>query len=276
MIYKNINITTSNSIIKETVTINHIINLIIELDKKLISISKGIKSSDIDKLNDSRILFIKFISELNSNTILQFAFQAECYGKTKNKDWLIKRLPQYKDQIAKITDINMYSLNRNNNIITRIWDSFVLNYFYEFETLLRNIVRNLKKVKNLRKTKRQSYLTGNEPFYWIYRGLFENYLSFKKEDYEVLKIFSAIRNTIHNSGFYFPNSNTLKSFRYRGKTYNFKYGNPVNFITKEFSTNMLYDLLVLFNKILMDSKIKNTYLIQDPKALVAFRSKLPQ
>ncbi|MFW5983258.1 MAG: hypothetical protein ACOCQ4_02065 [bacterium] len=240
------------------------------MDKKLLNILNEFKDEKWDSVKDSRILFFKYITELNSNTILQFAFQAESYHLTKNKDWLKKILPHLANNIDKISNMDNYSSNRNNNISSQIWDTFILNYFNEFETRLRSIVRNLGNVRNLEKTKRKSSLNGNEGFYLVYRGLFEHHLNFNKTDYEVLKIFAAIRNTIHNSGIYFTPNKKNYSFNYRGEIYHFIYGKPVNFITSNFVKNMLFDLLDLWRELIKDKRIGNIGLIKDPIAEVKF------
>ncbi len=123
----------------------------------------------------------------------------------------------------------------------------------------------------MNKTKSELSLNGNEGFYFIYRGLFEDFLNFDKIDYEVLEIFAAIRNTIHNSGIYFsPHDEKSPSFNYRKKTYTFIYGKPVNFITIDFIKNMLFDLLDLWEKLLKNNIISNIGFIKDPIADVKF------
>ena len=221
-------ISSSNEMMPESFTIQDRINIIAELDKKLLEIAEQIKDKKWNNTKDSRILFIRYISELNTNTIFQLSFQAESHDKLADKNWLIERLPHLTEQINNISNIQKYSNNRNNNILMQIWDCFLLNYFYEFETRLRSIVRNIGIIRNLYKIKSKQNLYGNESFYLIYRGLYEYYLRFNKKDYEVLKIFSAIRNTIHNSGFCFPSDKKDKIFNYRNKTYNFKYYRKFN------------------------------------------------
>lgn len=263
-------VTTSNVMRSEAFTIQDRISLIVELDRKLIEILNEIRVNNWDSLKDSRMLFFRYVNELNANTIFQFAFQAESYQLLNNTGWLKEKLPHLSENIDGVSNIDNYSLKRNYNISSQIWNAFILNYFYEFETRLRSIVRNLKTVRNVEKTKRISYLNGNEGFYLIYRGLFEDYLSFNSKDYEVLKIFSAIRNTIHNSGIYFSLNQEPSYFNYRGKTYNFVYGKPINFMTREFVKNMLWDLLELWEKLLKCNRISNIELIKDPISNVKF------
>nr|WP_321453089.1 hypothetical protein [uncultured Carboxylicivirga sp.] len=260
---------TSNSMKKEVYTIQNRIDLIIELDNKILSILKSIKDKKWDSIKDSRMLFIRYISEMNSNTIFQLSFQAESHSKLTDKDWIKSRLPHLTKQIDGLGDINTYSENRHNNISSHLFDNLIINYFSEFETRIRSIVRNLQDVKHLQK-KDGSFLIGNEPFTWIYRGLLESYLEFEEKDYEVIKMFSAIRNTIHNSGIFFSPDNKNKVIEYKGVTYEFEYGKPVNFLTAEFKKDILIDLLEVFSKVISHEKIINVEYIKDPLADVTF------
>jgi hypothetical protein len=264
-------ITTSEVMPSESKSIQNRIDLIIELDKKLIEINSRIKDNKWDSLKDSRVLFIRYLSELNSDTILQMSFQAETHGKTSDKTWLKDRLPHLSEQVEKITDIKKYAENRDNNILSHTWDCFILSYFIEFETRLRSIVRNIGKIENVYATKSKKKLNGNEAFHLIYRGIYESFLRIRKTDYEVLKVFSAIRNTIHNSGFYFSASNEDATFHYRDKSYHFKNGYPVNFLTAEFIKTLLLDLLELFSKTISNKKISNIDFIKDPISEVKFK-----
>ncbi len=109
-------VTTSNVIRKEAFTIKDRIELIVDLDTKLLVILREMKDNNWDSLKDSRMLFFRNIIELNSNTILQFAFQAEAHELTKDKNWLKERLPHLTEEIDKVSDMDNYSSNRNNNI----------------------------------------------------------------------------------------------------------------------------------------------------------------
>jgi len=254
---------------KESYTIQDRIDVIVELDEKLLSINDSIIGKGWDSLTDSRMLFVKFISEMNSNTIFQLSFQAESHEKLKEKEWLKARLPHFSEKIDSLENLDSYSANRHNNISARVFDTLILDFFNEFETRLRSIVRNLENVKHPKK-KDGSFLQGNEPFYFICKGLFDDYLGLKEEDYEVINVFSTIRNTIHNTGIYFAINQKDKSLDYKGKVYTFEYGKPVNFLNSDFKKDILMELLELFSKVVLSKKINDIKLIKDPLANVVF------
>jgi hypothetical protein len=263
-------ISTSKEIEVKYNSIQSKIDIIIELDKKLIEILESIKDKKWDSLKDSRMLFIRYVAELNSNTIFKMSFQAESEGYITDKEWVKARLPHLLKQIDNLSDFNIYAENRQNNILQDTWDYFIISYFFEFETRLRSIVRNIGTIENLKSTKRKKELTGNEAFHWIYRGLYESYLCLRKSDYEVLKFFTAIRNTIHNSGIYFSSFNKEESYTYRNTTYHFKHGDPINFVSQEFVRTLLLDFLELFSKTINNSKIRDIEFIRDPIGDVKF------
>jgi len=265
---------TVNEIKSETVTIKDMINSILELDKQVVGIQTKIKSDKLDQNKDSRMLFLKNINDININTIIQYSFQAESQDRLSNKDWLKERLPHLANSIDNYGDISKYAFNKNRHIFNQILDNLVLNYFFEFETKVRSIVRSIENIKNPyynpKNKKTKEYLNGGESFNAISKGLFENYLEFNKEDYEVVGIFSAIRNTIHNSGFYFSQYLQNSEYAYRKIKYVFEHEKPVSFLTMEMKFNLLKDLITLFMKIINHEKIKKIDLIKDPVSEVKF------
>lgn len=267
---QNDQISTSNEVSTEPLSAQGIIDAIIKLDNKLIELNDGVKEFKWDKFKDSRMLFIRFLAELNSITIFQLSFQAESLNKLEDKNWIKQRLPHLAQRIDKIPDINKYSRNSNKNILKHVRDCFFLEYFSEFETRLRSIVRNIETVLNVYSTKNKNKLNGNESFYLIYRGLYESFLRYNKTEYEVLKIFSAIRNTIHNSGFYFHEKGKDKTVNYKNRTYHFRNGYPVSFLNFDLMQIILMDLLSLFSKTINDKSIKDIKLIEDPISNVRF------
>jgi hypothetical protein len=266
---------TINEITSESVTVQDMINSIIELDKRVINILKEVKEDKLNQNEDSRILFLKNISDINVNTILQYSFQVESQNKLSDKEWLKKRLPHLSSSIDSHTDISKYAFNKNRHIFNQILDNLILNYFFEFETKVRSIVRSIKSIKNPyynpKKKKSNQYLNGGETFGAISKGLFENHLKLNKEDYDVIGIYSAIRNTIHNSGFYFSQSLKKSNYTYRKINYVFEHGKPVSFFTMEMKFNLMKDLLTLFKKIINHDEIKKIEQVNDPVAEVKFQ-----
>ena len=263
-------ISTTQEVHSEQLSIQEIINSINRLDIKLLDIADKAKELKLDSLKDSRMLFIRYITELNSVTTFQLSFQAESSSKLEDKNWIKERLPHLSQRIEAISDIKTYSNNRNKNISKHIRECFFLGYFNEFETRIRSLVRKIGYVENVYSTKNRNILNGNESFYLIYRGLYESYLHFDKSDYEVLKIFSAIRNTVHNSGFYFPIDRKNKTFLYKNKAYHFHHGDPVSFLNFNLMETIQMDLLSLFSKTINDERIKSIKVIEDPISNVKF------
>jgi hypothetical protein len=265
---------TVNEIKSETVTIQDMIHSILELDKQVINIQTEIKVDKLDQNKDSRMLFLKNINDININTIIQFSFQAESQNKLSDKDWLKERLPHLVSSIDNYDDISKYAFNKNRHIFNQILDNLILNYFFEFETKVRSIVRSIENLENPyynpKNKRKNQYLNGSESFGAISKGLFENYLEFNKEDYEVVGIFSAIRNTIHNSGFYFSQYLKNSDYTFRKINYVFAHGKPVSFFTMEMKFNLLKDLLTLFKKIINHEKIKKIEQVKDPVSEVKF------
>ncbi|KYG72256.1 hypothetical protein EV198_0322 [Roseivirga ehrenbergii] len=266
---------TINIITSESVTVQDMINSIIELDNHVINV---LEETAVDKLHrnkDSRILFLKNIHDINVNTIIQFSFQTESQNKLTDKDWLKKRLPHLSSSIDSHSDISKYAFHKNRHIFNQILDNLILNYFFEFETKVRNIVRSIKNLENPyynpKSKKSNPYLNGSEPFGAIRKGLFENHLNLTNEDYEVIGIYSAIRNTIHNSGFYFSPDSKNSNYTYRTINYVFEHGKPISFFAMEMKFNMMKDLLTLFENIINHNKVKKIEKVNDLSAEVEFQ-----
>jgi len=65
--------------------------------------------------------------------------------------------------------------------------------------------------------------------------------------YDVIPLFDlwrAIRNTMHNNGLYRPPSRTDREVVHKGRSFQFKYGQPVDFVTTDFVVALLADVVV--------------------------------
>ena len=265
---QNNNIITSNELKSELYKIQDFIDLINELNIKLFRIKESVKEYNWNSKEDSRMLFIIFIGELNVNTILQLSILYDSIKNLEDIDWYKRKLPMYTETFNNLLNIEDFFKNRINSIFDQINDNFFLSYFFEFETRIRSVVRNIGNIKH---PTNERALNGNENFNLIFKGLIENYLNLDKEEYDVLKIYSVIRNTIHNSGIYFsPKNEDSPPIKYKNNTYNFLNGKPVNFLNLELKKIILLDLLELFSKILNNQEIKVIELIKDPIADIKF------
>ena len=261
---------STNKIKSYPISIQDRINQILTLDEILVEILAELKTQGIDQLIDTRSLFVRFLSELNTITVFQLSFHAESYEKLSKKDWLKQRLPAQSLKIDGIKDFNEYMMRRSKNSLKQIWDCFFLTFFREFETRIRNIVRQVECINNLQATKSKKKLIGHESFYYIYRGLYESYLRMEKSQYEVLKIFTAIRNTVHNSGIYYSTNKKNMVSNYSGRTYRFRHGYPVSFLNEELRISILTDLTKLFLATIKHQRIKKILVIKDPFSEIEF------
>ena len=81
-----------------------------------------------------------------------------------------------------------------------------------------------------------------------------------------IKFFALIRNTIHNNGIYL-NKRDQEPISYKGKTYYFEYGKPVNYYPAfEFLIfDITPDVIFVFKDIILGSdKILSIPWIKDP------------
>lgn len=264
----NVQITTSNELISETYSIQDFINVIVDLEKKLQQISNEIKDNNWHQNKDSRMLFILFTKDLNLNTILLLSILSDSTKNLQDIEWYKNKLPFFKRSIETNNNFVKFCNDRINNIFNYILSDFFLSYFFEFETRIRNILRSLQIVKNKEKN---TVFNGNENITKVFNCLFQDFLMFEKKEFEIAIFFSAVRNSIHNSGIFFSPKDEDLQVDYRDKTYNFAYGKPVNFLSLELKKIMMLDLLDLFSKIINNPKIKKIELIKDPVADIDFK-----
>lgn len=248
----------------DIVTSNYIIEKIKEIDSKIIELAISFKEKKWESY-DTRFLLLQFLHELNTNTIIGFCYQSECISISNEKNWWLEKFPHKKDVILSQNNFNQFSKERNDSFFKYLHDNYVINFYFEFETRIRNLVREIKEVKNINKKSKKvpAILEGDEAFYFISEGFFKNYLEFYIEDYEVVKIYSEIRNTIHNSGFYFPPDKKDKTLIFKGSSYTFKNEAPVNFIDYKLTFQIISALVDLIDITLNHNKIQKFRIIPD-------------
>lgn len=249
---------------KET-TIQTWIDRINKIDVDLLDKYLVIKKIGWNEDKDLRMNLLRNLSEINLQTVLRFAYEAESYEKLKDINWIKERIPHHKDTFTKIQEYSKFCENRRNISLNMTKNDFLLKYFFQIESKLRLIVRNIpnaiQKVGYKKKTK---HLKGTEPFHDIYYGLLNTYLKLPMKDYEVLTMITTIRNTIHNSGFYYNLKGNNKSITYRSKTYSFIHSKPINFLSDEFIEQIILDLISLLIRVLTHDKIKMIVSMEDP------------
>ncbi len=107
---------------------------------------------------------------------------------------------------------------------------------------------------------------GISEFKSIYECLFKSKLaSNPREGIALLDLLRLVRNTIHNNGVYFHPSGNDASVIWKGNTYDFNQGKPVNFVTWEFLIKVSDALRQLLRAIVEDSNLQSiTAEIPDP------------
>jgi hypothetical protein len=87
---------------------------------------------------------------------------------------------------------------------------------------------------------------GTAEFQTIYRVLLGTQLQFPRQDWEpLLELWRLLRNTVHNNGVHFHRRGTNAQLAYRGLTYNFSHGQPIEFANWAFLVSAAGDLLDL-------------------------------
>jgi len=154
-----------------------------------------------------------------------------------------------------------------------IKNDFLLSYFSEIESKFRLIVKRIKTIKFESNRKSIKYLQGTEPFTEIYKSFLNSYLKIPKRDYQVIKMINILRNTIHNSGYYYNIKGKNISVSYRGNSYLFKQGKPVNFVSDEIIEQIILDLNTLLLRVLTHKKIIQYKFLEDPVRKIRFTKK---
>ena len=217
---------------------------------------------------------LKNLSETNLQTVLRFAYDAESLEKLTDINWIVERFPHHKDTFKKIPDYNKFCQNRRNISLNMTKNDFLLKYFFEIEAKLRLILKNIPTaILKEGNKKKKKYLKGTEPFHDIYVGLLKTHLKLPLKDYEVLSLSSTIRNTIHNSGFYYSIRGNDKTISYRNKSYSFIHAKPINFLSDELIEQIILDLISLIIKILTHNKIREIEFMEDPITRITFMKK---
>lgn len=95
-------------------------------------------------------------------------------------------------------------------------------------------------------------------FKTIYSDFFEQRLS-KQMSYhiELLDMAAKLRNTVHNNGVYFQKSGKDVIQNYKGRPYEFKHGNRIEFSNWPLLLEITSDLVSMLVEVVRDPKIKN-------------------
>lgn len=194
--------------------------------------------SSVSPEHDARITaFSKFINVLNS-VQLAFTFVSK---HLLHKPWweAISRAP------IPDTDKQVYANEFAN--FTKV--GFVHALFSTVESSLRLCLRALDPV---------ACNGGTAEFKSIYECLFSSNLSKAPAGgAELLDLLRLVRNTVHNNGVYFSPQGAAVTLNWQGKTFEFKQGVAVDFVTWEFLIIVSDSLRALLLEIVEDANLRN-------------------
>jgi hypothetical protein len=72
---------------------------------------------------------------------------------------------------------------------------------------------------------------------------------------DLVKLVRLCRNTIHNNGVFYPKSQTDDQVTYKGTTYRFTHGKPINFVNWDFLIDRLDDVRQLLTTVILNPQI---------------------
>jgi len=202
--------------------------------------------SSVNPKHDARITaYSKAINVLNS---VQLAFTFILKHLLNNQWW-----EAISNKSLSISDRRIYAKEFAN--FTKI--AFIQGLFLSIESSLRLFLRALDS---------SACNGGMSEFKSIYECLFRSKLSeTPAEGIPLLDLFRLVRNTIHNNGVYFHLNGNDASVTWKGKTYEFKQGYAIDFVTWDFLIELSEALQVLLREVVEDTNLKRVTLeIKDP------------
>lgn len=82
----------------------------------------------------------------------------------------------------------------------------------------------------------------------------------------MLELLRLVRNTLHDNGVYFPPDERDYPLQYKGKTYMFRVGKPVDFVSWKFLLGLLSDLNEMLLEVMTSDKVAASPSVVDPIA----------
>ncbi len=206
-------------------------------------------SWDIDK--DIRIAVFEQLDNLIRSLSLSIAVSVRGF---QNKKWIDLLLFESINFRPGEKEIETFKVRNNLHTFHKI------GYIYSLMQVIEGSIRSIA-----RKTLPNENSTGS--FGDLCKKIGMNLKSPKKlnEDMrDALDLLREIRNTIHNNGFYFPDSSTKGSLKinYKGKDYFFNYGNPQGNAHYSVLAQITEDLFGLLKVLIEDKSISKYKLIQ--------------
>lgn len=178
--------------------------------------------------------FSKLVNGLNS-TKLSVIFIETCL---QDHTW-------WRDNFPAITVHDRE--NNTHNFVLSAKHNFGMSLFILVENTLRIFLRAIDPA---------ACSGGTEAFDSIYACLLRSKLSISPpEAFELLELVRLVRNTIHNDGVYRHKKGLDDAVTYKGVTYTFNNGKPINFVTWNFLLMIAEDIRDLLIQIASDKVV---------------------
>ncbi len=134
------------------------------------------------------------------------------------------------------------------------FDDFVkIGYIHNISLVIESSFRIF-----LRAIDPKACVRGMSEFKSIYECLFNSKLAESPaEGIKLLNFLRLIKNTFHNNGVYFHQSGVNTTINWKGQIYEFKQGEPVDFVTWDFVLNLSDALRILLRKVVEDQNLKS-------------------
>lgn len=193
------------------------------------------------RLNDARLTTIAHVGQLIDSTNLAFTFIQNHLIPFDNRWWQEVHQAPFKN----FTDYHK-SIAINNFTVGFVKVGFVQNLFSIIDSTFRILLRELNPAAQKGAT---------TEFFNIHSDLKKEITSFPPDSDGLINVLRLVRNTIHNNGVYFNRRGTDETVTYKGTTYEFKHGKPIDFVTWEWLIDRLDDVRQLLVEVISDPKI---------------------
>lgn len=200
------------------------------------------------RLDDARLTAIGHIGQLVDSTILILTFINRHLLPLDGAWW---------DDVYKAPFAPFHPQNRsvliNNLTVGFAKVGFLQNLFANIDSSIRIFLRAIK--------------PDNEPpmkFTDALKQLKNELSPLPPNSDELLTLLARTRNIVHNNGVYFFPNKEDETLQFKGKSYEFKYGQPIKFVTWEWLIERIPEVLLVFSHIVRDRKILDIEYIRDP------------
>jgi len=207
--------------------------------------------NQVDK--DVRLTAFAHLGGLVDSTLLAFTFIDRHLLPLDNIWWEEVYKPPFQPFDDYWRSVN---INRLNNSFIK--QGFLIKLFSEVESTFRILLREIDPLAANK---------GTASFPSIYQSLKKKLGSFPTDADDLLNLLRLSRNTVHNNGLYFHDSRPHDQITYKGATYNFDFGKPIDFVNWEWLFERFEDVRKLFNAAISNSMVLDVpTLIADPFA----------